>query len=80
MADDGAKLRKKLASLMSSLGDLEAQLAPLLTQSLPEATAGLDTVQQAKLHVLVPYLVYDLVFSSPPPFSSLWAYALRIRA
>ncbi|KAI0027964.1 hypothetical protein K488DRAFT_59986 [Vararia minispora EC-137] len=62
MADDTEKQHKKLARLMSSLGDLEKELAPLLSQSLPETAIGLDTIQQAKLHVLVPYLCYDLVF------------------
>ncbi|KZV65570.1 hypothetical protein PENSPDRAFT_638134 [Peniophora sp. CONT] len=62
MADDSAKLRKKLATLTSTLDELEKELAPLLAQSLPETTMNLDPIQQAKLQVLLPYLTYDLSF------------------
>lgn len=63
MADDTAKLRKKLAMLTSTMDELEKELAPLLAQSLPETTMNLDPIQQAKLQVLLPYLTYDLSFS-----------------
>ncbi|KAI0049277.1 C1D-domain-containing protein [Auriscalpium vulgare] len=62
MADDTAKIKKKLATLMGSLGELETALEPLFAQSLPETVLGLETIQQAKLQVAIPYLVYDLVF------------------
>ncbi|KAF8273035.1 hypothetical protein EI94DRAFT_1564974, partial [Lactarius quietus] len=45
-----------------SLDELETGLDALLSQSLPEHILGLDTIQQAKLQVVIPYLVYDLVF------------------
>ncbi len=64
MADSSAKIKARLSALNGSLDELEAQLEPLLTQSLPETLVGLDTLQQAKLQVAIPYLVYDLVFSA----------------
>lgn len=63
MTSETTKLKTKLATLTSSLDDLEAQLEPLLSQSLPETVLGLETIQQAKLQTLLPYLVYDLIFS-----------------
>jgi O-succinylbenzoate synthase len=62
MSNDTLKIKRKLSALTSSLDDLETSLAALLSQSLPELVLGLDTIQQAKLQVVVPYLVYDLVF------------------
>ncbi|KAH9065854.1 hypothetical protein EDB87DRAFT_1574294 [Lactarius vividus] len=62
MSDDTLKIKKRLATLSSSLDDLENGLAAMLSQSLPELLLGLDTIQQAKLQVIIPYLVYDLVF------------------
>lgn len=59
---DNNKLRAKLGSLNVSLDDLESKLAPLLSQPLSETLVGLDPMQQAKLQVAVPYVVYDLVF------------------
>jgi hypothetical protein len=64
MSDDTLKIKRKLSALMSSLDDIEAGLSTLLSQSLPEVILGLDTIQQAKLQVVIPYLVYDLVFGS----------------
>ena len=64
MADSSAKIKARLSALNGSLDELEAQLEPLLAQSLPETLVGLDTLQQAKLQVAIPYLVYDLVFSA----------------
>jgi exosome complex protein LRP1 len=63
MAEDTAKHQRKLASLISTLNELEKELAPLLSQALPETTLNLDSIQQAKLNILIPYLVYDLAFS-----------------
>ncbi|KAH8997415.1 hypothetical protein EDB92DRAFT_1813852 [Lactarius akahatsu] len=62
MSDDTLKIKKRLSTLSSSLDELENGLAAMLSQSLPELLLGLDTIQQAKLQVVIPYLVYDLVF------------------
>ncbi|VDC08009.1 unnamed protein product [Peniophora sp. CBMAI 1063] len=62
MAEDSAKLRKKLVTLTSTLDELEKELAPLLAQGIPETTMNLDPIQQAKIYVLLPYLTYDLSF------------------
>lgn len=35
-----------------------------MAQTLPESLVGLETIQQAKLQVALPYLVYDLIFSA----------------
>ena len=71
MSDDTRKVRRKLSALTKSLDDLETILASLLSQSLPDLVIGLNTIQQAKLQVVIPYLVYDLVFgpSQKLPFS-----------
>lgn len=63
MADDTDKIKRQLANLSGSLTELETYLEPLLAKSLPETLVGLDTIQQAKLQTVVPYVVYDLVFS-----------------
>ncbi|KAI0726144.1 hypothetical protein C8Q72DRAFT_784275 [Fomitopsis betulina] len=62
MDADSQQLRAKVAALDSSLDDLESQLEPLLAQTLPESLVGLETIQQAKLQIALPYLVYDLIF------------------
>ncbi|EIM83619.1 uncharacterized protein STEHIDRAFT_149083 [Stereum hirsutum FP-91666 SS1] len=62
MADDTSKVKAKADTLSNSLSQLESTLEPLFAKSLPETTLGLDTIQQAKLQVAIPYLVYDLVF------------------
>lgn len=62
MSDDTRKIKRKLSALASSLDDLETGLSALLSQPLPEMVLGLETIQQAKLQVVIPYLVYDLVF------------------
>jgi len=59
---DSTKLRAKLSGLNNSLDDLEAKLAPLLSQPLSETLVGLEPIQQAKLQVAIPYVVYDLIF------------------
>jgi hypothetical protein len=58
------KVKAKLAALVSSFDDLEAQLEPLFAQTLPETLVGLEPLQQAKLQTVLPYLVYDLIFSA----------------
>ena len=60
---DTNKLRARVATLDKLLDDFDGQLDDLLAKSLPETLLGLDTIQQAKLQVTVPYLVYDLVIS-----------------
>ncbi|KAG9313974.1 hypothetical protein JVU11DRAFT_4750 [Chiua virens] len=62
MSTDTAKIRSKLTKLDKSLDDLEFQLEPFFAQSLPETLLALDTIQQAKLQVIIPYIAYDLVF------------------
>lgn len=64
MATDAQKIHAKLSALNTSIDNLEAQLEPLFAQTLPEAVVGLETVQQAKLQVTLPYLLYDLIFST----------------
>jgi exosome complex protein LRP1 len=62
MSDDTLKVKRKLSTLTSELDGLETSLKALLSQSLPDLVIGLDTIQQAKLQVVIPYLLYDLVF------------------
>ncbi|KAG1757046.1 Sas10/Utp3/C1D family-domain-containing protein, partial [Suillus lakei] len=62
MASDEDRLRAKVANLNASLDELETQLEPLFTKSLPETLVALETIQQAKLQVVLPYVLYDLVF------------------
>lgn len=62
MASDEDRLRAKVANLNASLDELETQLEPLFTKSLPETLVALETIQQAKLQVILPYVIYDLVF------------------
>ncbi|KAH9081772.1 hypothetical protein EDB83DRAFT_2589837 [Lactarius deliciosus] len=49
MSDDTLKIKKRLSTLSSSLDELENGLAAMLSH-------------KAKLQVVIPYLVYDLVF------------------
>ncbi|KAL0951740.1 hypothetical protein HGRIS_008412 [Hohenbuehelia grisea] len=57
-----SNIQAKLGSLDVSFGELETLLAPLLSQGLPETLLELETLQQAKLQTLLPYLLYDLTF------------------
>ena len=50
-------------SIERSLDNLEEVLAPLLDEDLSHALTQLDLLQQAKLQVLLPYVINDLVFS-----------------
>jgi exosome complex protein LRP1 len=59
-----AKLKAKLASVNTALDELENELQPLLAQTLPETIVNLDPIQQAKLHVLIPYLTNGLLFGT----------------
>lgn len=63
MTAETSKIKTKLAALSASFDDLETQLEPLFSQSLPETIIALEPLQQAKLQTLLPYLVYDLIFS-----------------
>ena len=72
MATDTAKVAAKLAALDASFGELEALLEPLFATPLPETLLALEPLQQAKLQTVLPYIVYDLIFSAschilPPP-------------
>jgi exosome complex protein LRP1 len=64
MTSQTQKAKAKLAALSASLDDLETHLEPLFAQTLPETVLGLEPIQQAKLQTVLPYLVYDLVFSA----------------
>lgn len=63
MAAETNKIKTKLSNLDALLSNLESQLEPILSKPLPETIAGLTLIQQAKLQTVLPYLVYDLVFS-----------------
>jgi len=63
MASETAKAKARLANLDASLDELTDALEPLFEQSLPESLVSLDPIQQAKLQTVLPYVVYDLVFS-----------------
>ena len=72
MTSQTEKAKAKLASLSSSFDDLQAHLEPLFAQTLPETVLGLEPIQQAKLQTVLPYLVYDLIFSTYlAPYCSL---------
>ncbi|THG99876.1 hypothetical protein EW026_g2567 [Hermanssonia centrifuga] len=62
MATDPSKVSARLSTLNNSLDELEATLEPLFSQTLPESVVGLEKIQQAKLQVALPYVLYDLVF------------------
>ena len=68
MAASTSKVSAKISALDVSLDELEAKLEPLFAQTLPESVVGLEKIQQAKLQVALPYLVYDLVFSASIPY------------
>lgn len=63
MASQTNKVRAKLTSLNTSLGELESLLEPLLAKSLSESTLELEPLQKAKLQTVLPYVAYDLIFS-----------------
>ncbi|KAL5519177.1 hypothetical protein ACEPAH_860 [Sanghuangporus vaninii] len=52
----------KVTALSESLRELEEKLEPLFSKPLPDTLGSLDTLQQAKLQVLLPYLINDLIF------------------
>ncbi|KAJ3510750.1 hypothetical protein NLJ89_g4502 [Agrocybe chaxingu] len=63
MTSETAKIKSKLLALTSAFDDLESQLEPLFTQTLPETLVGLEPIQQAKLQTALPYVIYDLIFN-----------------
>lgn len=60
----------KVDALSASLDELESKLEPLFAKPLSETLGSLEAIQQAKLNVVLPYLINDLVFSK---FSSFLA-------
>lgn len=56
------KLLSKVSALSNSLDELEEKLEPLFSKPLEETIGSLETLQQTKLQVLLPYLVNDLIF------------------
>ncbi|KAJ4485672.1 Sas10/Utp3/C1D family-domain-containing protein [Lentinula aciculospora] len=58
------RAKSRLKVLSSSLDEVEAAIAPLLSgkQTLPEILLSLEPLNQAKLQTVLPYLVYDLLF------------------
>ncbi|EJD41416.1 hypothetical protein AURDEDRAFT_169580 [Auricularia subglabra TFB-10046 SS5] len=62
MDSDIARYRKVVERLNDSLDTLEDSLESLFSKPLHESLADLGTLDQAKLSVLVPYIVHDLVF------------------
>ncbi|KAK0465488.1 Sas10/Utp3/C1D family-domain-containing protein [Desarmillaria tabescens] len=62
MTSETAKAKSKLAILSSSFSELESQLEPLFSQTLPETLLSLEPIEQAKLQTLLTYVTYDLVF------------------
>ena len=53
-----------LASLSGSLDHLEEVLEPLIAKTLSQNTEVLETIDKAKLQVLVAYVIQDLVLST----------------
>jgi len=62
-------LMDSVSALEDSLDNLEEILEPLLNSSLFDITSKLDLLQKAKLQVLLPYVVNDLIFGE---FSNDW--------
>lgn len=65
MDADAAKYRKVVEKLNDALDGLEESLEPLLAKPMSETLTGMTAaLDQAKLNVLVPYMVHDLIFST----------------
>ncbi|CAK5264827.1 unnamed protein product [Mycena citricolor] len=62
MTAETQKLKAKLDLLNTGLTTLEDTLAPLLEQTLPETLVSLNSIEQAKLQTLLPYIINDLIF------------------
>ena len=52
--------------IMDILDDLDHLISQLTANPLPQSLLALDTIQQAKLQSLIPFTLYDLVFSPLP--------------
>lgn len=65
MADLSSDPSAALDSLAASLDTLDAQLAPILATKLQDLIAENEgePLQVAKLHVMMVYLVHDLIWS-----------------
>ena len=61
---DTARVKARLSLLSQSLGELEDELDSIFSTHLGSVTKGLDSIQQAKLATLLPYITYDLIFST----------------
>ena len=57
------KLLSKVSALNNSLDELEEKLELILSKPLDDTISGLETLQQTKLLVLLPYIINDLIFS-----------------
>lgn len=64
MATDIKKQISKVTALRVSLQELEQKLEPLFSKPLQDTLESLDTLQQAKLQVVITYLINDLIFST----------------
>ena len=56
---------RRLTKLSDALDALEDKLESLLSSTLVETGASLETLQEAKLNTVLPYLINDLIFSKP---------------
>ena len=56
------KLLSKVSALNNSLDELEEKLELILSKPLDDTISGLETLQQTKLLVLLPYIINDLIF------------------
>lgn len=61
--EETRRAKSTLNTLNVLLDDLQDKLDPLFHQSLPESLVALSPIQQAKLQTVLPYVVYDLIFS-----------------
>lgn len=52
---------ESISAIEDSLDDLERTLTPLFELGLHETAAKLDALQRAKLQVVLPYVVHNLV-------------------
>lgn len=64
MSSGKSKARSKVDALNASLDELENKLEPLFARPLSDTLSSLETVQQAKLYAVLPYLINDLIFGA----------------
>ena len=70
--DDGTSPSLTLQAIKSSFSALQSRLVPLLEREWDETLDSLDSVQRAKLDVLMAYMINNLIWGtsrrrSPPP-------------